>query len=395
MEKNRMFGLGEPLTWEALGGTNDANEMLRRVEALGCTAFREWMHLPVVLESPCKVKPDALALYTKVLNRFQELDIEVTGMSHLWFLAGEQLTSSDNAMYPRDLTEGSLYMRTLHLLEESWCTMATAFPQVQQWEVGNEWNTDTFLHPVGWQVGTPGFTEDEKMDIAMDLMYFSAKGIRRGNPKAKVVSFSPAVAQPNLGSVSAVFCPPGYGIAKAFCMIYERIASGKYWSNRSDDFFDMLAWHPYLLTHMMPMAACEDYPAQRRFFRMEDIDAQWRSINDMVYTVMSKNGDGHKKVLLTELGFSDWGMPDLEKKQMEMTEFMFEYVKTMPYVKTIHYFRLNAPALSEVDSDHFNPIGEECFGLFRKVDGKYIPRPKAYELQKIYGGSGSLEPAGE
>ena len=391
MVRDRMFGLGEPLAWEALSGKNDADEMLRRVEKLGCTAFREWMHLPVVLDSPSKVNPEALKLFTHVLNRYRELDIEITGMSHNWFLAGDSPVNNQNAMYPRDLTEGSLYMQTLHMLEESWRTMAATFPQVEQWEVGNEWNTDTFLHPVDWNVGTPGFSEDEKMDIAMDLMYFSARGIRQGNPKARVVSFSPAVAQPNLGSRSAVFCPPGYGIAKAFSMIYERIESGKFWgSTSSDDFFDLLAWHPYLLTHMMPMAASEQYPAERRFFRMEDIDAQWRSVNDMVYTIMSLHGDGHKKVLLTELGFSDWGIPGLEEKQIDMTARMFDYIRTMPYVKTIHYFRLNAPSTEEVDSDHFNPVGEECFGLFRKIDGKYQPRPKAYGLQKVYGGEGDL-----
>ena len=122
------------------------------------------------------------------------MDVEITGMSHQWFLAGKELRASENSMYPRDLTEDSLYMWTLHLLEESWRTMVKAFSQVTQWEVGNEWNTDTFLHPVGWEPEQPGFSENEKMDIAVDLMYFSAKGIRRGNPAAKVVSFTLAVA---------------------------------------------------------------------------------------------------------------------------------------------------------------------------------------------------------
>ena len=122
------------------------------------------------------------------------MDVEITGMSHQWFLAGKEFRGSENSMYPRDLTEDSLYMWTLHLLEESWRTMVKAFSQVTQWEVGNEWNTDTFLHPVGWEPEQPGFSENEKMDIAVDLMYFSAKGIRRGNPAAKVVSFYLAVA---------------------------------------------------------------------------------------------------------------------------------------------------------------------------------------------------------
>lgn len=392
MEKNRIFGLGEPVGMAALENGQDPDVALDLIEAIGVTAFREWMHIPVVLKNPTEVKEDALAVYTKVLNRLKAMDVEVTGLSHRWFLAGDELVNSNDSMYSRDLTPGSLYMRTLEMLEQSWCTLAAAFPQVEQWEVGNEWNTDTFLHPVGWQVGQPGFSEDEKMDIAVDLMYFSARGIRRGNPKAKVVSFSPAVAQPNLGSRSAVFCPPGYGIALAFCKVYERIKSGNFWSTNTDDYFDMLAWHPYLLTHMMPMAACEDYPATRRFFRMEDVGAQWRSINDMVYTIMTMNGDGNKKVLLTEMGFSDWGMAELEERQALMQEQMFEMVKTMPYVKTIHVFRLCTSEELGEDDGQFNPVAERCFGLFRHLsDGTFQPMRKAYVYQKICGGTKELK----
>ncbi|MBO7404425.1 MAG: hypothetical protein J6V24_05650 [Clostridia bacterium] len=390
MEKNRLYGLGEPISMQVLAGKIDADETLARVEALGVTAFREWMHIPQVLSDPETVNPATYPVYTKVLDRLRELDIEITGMSHEWFLAGEVVTAGHNAMFARDLTPGSDYMRTLGMLETSWKTMAAAFPQVTQWEVGNEWNTDTFLHPVDWIPGSPGFTDDEKMDIAVDLMYFAAKGIRAGNPSAKVVSFSPAVAQPNLGSRTAVFCPPGYGIPLAFSKIYERIKSGRFPSTDTDDYFDLLAWHPYLLTQIMPMAACEEYPATRRFFRAEDIDAAWRAVNDMVYTVMTMNGDGHKKVLLTEMGFSDWGDPALEEKQAEMTERMFAYVKTMPYVKTVHAFRLYTPKVEDVGEAGFLPVGERYFGMFLDTENGIVPRKKAYALQRACGGTAEL-----
>lgn len=392
MGKNRIYGLGEPISMVALGGGIDPMEALDRVEALGVTAFREWMHIPVVLSSPTEVKPEALAVYTKVLNRLKAMDVEITGMSHMWFLAGEELKSSNNAMYLRDLTPGSLYMQTLELLEQSWYTMAKTFPQVTQWEVGNEWNLDQFLHPQGWKPGAPGFSEDEKMDIAVDLMYFSAKGIRRGNPDAKVVSFSPAVTQPNLGGHSAaIYYPPSYGIALAISQVYERIKSGNFWSDKTDDFFDLVAIHPYMLTQIMPMAASNDYPAERRFFRTEEVDAGWRAPIDMVYTIMSMNGDGKKQMLLTEMGFSDWQIPGLDEKQAAMQEDLFEFIKTMPYVKTIHSFRLYAPKPEEVD-EGFLPMGEVCFGMFQKDEnGQYQPRKKAYVLQKIYGGTKELK----
>ena len=391
MDKNRMYGLGEPVGMQVLAGMIDMDETMQRIDALGVTAFREWMHLSDVLQNPDTVKPETYKVYTEILNRLKEKDIEITSMSHEWFLAGDILTPCHCSMYARDLTESSFYMQTLTLLEQSWYTMAKAFPQVDQWEVGNEWNLDQFLHPIGWKTGEPGFSEDEKMDIAVDMMYFAAKGVRRGNPNAKVVSFAPAVTQPNLGGHSTTpFCPPAYGMTLSIAKVYERIKSGKFWSDHPDDFFDLVALHPYLLTHIMPMAACEEYPATRRFFRSEDIDAAWRIPIDMVYTIMTMNGDGKKQMLLTEMGFSDWEIPGLDEKQAEMQRTLFEYIKTMPYVKTIHSFRLYAPKIDEV-AEGFLPMGEVCFGLFKRDEnGNYRPRKKAFVLQEIYGGTKPL-----
>lgn len=388
--KNRMFGLGEPITQTALRRGDDPEVALKLVEALGCTAIREWIHITTVLEDPTTPKPEAVKLYTYVLDRLKDMDVEITGMSHAWFLAG--VTDSQHrsgSMYHRDLTEGSLYMQTLEMMEQSWATMAALFPQVTQWEVGNEWNLDMFLHPIGWKGGEEGFTPDEQMDIAVDMMYFSAKGIRRGNPDAKVVSFAPAITQPDLGGHKADFVPSGYGIAKAFTDIYSRIRSGDFWSTNTDDYFDMLAWHPYLQTHITPREIQGEYPATTHYMPMEGMDSHWKFMNDFVYDIMVRNGDGHKKVLLSEMGFTDWGIPEVEEAQIRMTEELFELVKTMPYIKTIHFFRLYAPEAKDI-GELFSVLAEIYFGLFIMKDGKLVPREKARVLQKIYGGTNAL-----
>ena len=49
------------------------------------------MHLPIVLSDPDTVKPDAFKAYTRVLNRMKDMDMEITGMNHEFFLAGEEL----------------------------------------------------------------------------------------------------------------------------------------------------------------------------------------------------------------------------------------------------------------------------------------------------------------
>ena len=96
--------------------------------------------------------------------------------------------------------------------------------------------------------GAEPFTADEKMDIAIDLMYFSAKGIRKGNPNAKVTCFSPALSTPWLGGDLPEYFPPMYGIAWTLDKMYKRIKSGEFWSDNTDDYFDMLSWHPYQMS---------------------------------------------------------------------------------------------------------------------------------------------------
>ena len=120
--------------------------------------------------------------------------------------------------------------------------MVSLFPQVAQWEVGNEWNINAFLQPEGFLEGdmSKPFTPDEKLDIAVDMMYFAAKGVRRANPKARVVSFSPALGTPWLGSDLPDYLPPMYGIAWTLDKVYSRIKSGNFWSDNTDDYFDMI-----------------------------------------------------------------------------------------------------------------------------------------------------------
>lgn len=53
--------------------------------------------------------------------------------------------ATSGRMYRRDISENSLYIQSLKAIQQSWKLMAETFPQVDLWEVGNEWNTATFL----------------------------------------------------------------------------------------------------------------------------------------------------------------------------------------------------------------------------------------------------------
>ena len=406
MARNRLYGIGEPVTMSSLNGHIDAMKALDLMAAVGVTSFREWMHIPVILENPTTPKPEVVAAFTKTLDRCVELDIEVTGMSHCWFLPEEcnvpKSPFGNSAMPQRDLTPGSVYMKTLEMLETSWETMVSLFPQVPQWEVGNEWNLPIFLRPVGWkpepgQHFKGGFTHKEAMLVAADMMYYSARGIRKANPNAKVVSFSPCVH----GGIPMEWrdiLPPGCAIAITFDTLYRIIKGGESFSTNSDDYFDMLAWHPYLSTQMGYAPVDLAYPATEKGYHYEEMpDALWKSGCDLAYNVMAKYGDGHKKVLITEFGFSDAGDPEREKAQAELIRDTFRIAEQMPYLHSLHFFRLfeheEAKGLGDDKKNQSSPQ-EAHFGIFREPHHDYEPRTKAKVLQEVYGGTGDLAAIG-
>jgi hypothetical protein len=392
--KERFFGVGEPLIQRERDDGIAADQYLDLVEGLGCKAYRSWMHITEILQDPRTPDAKAVSAHKKLLQRAKELDLEVTGMSHEWFLPEGCIQKKGHATPARDLTPGSLYMQTLSMLEESWCTMASLFPEVDIWEVGNEWNLNAFLHPDGFldtDMSKP-FSPDEKIDIAMDLMYFSAKGIRRGNPKAKVASFSPALSTKGLGGDMPDFLPVMYGVAWTLDKVYSRIASGKFWSDNSDDYFDIVSWHPYVFT-LQDVEKDSDL-----FLNIEEPDTLWRDFSDAAYRVMKKYGDGDKQVIMTETGFTDIGDPEREERYAYYNEKILKMAYDMPYVRTVHNFRLlNEKAMLQRDGIDKNQIGgltEVYFGLFTDPSEGCQPRKRAYAIQKMTGSVADLEALG-
>lgn len=387
----RFYGVGEPLIQRELDQGIPAADYLELVRALGCNAFRSWMHITDLLSDPETVNEELAMRHRRLLKRAKELDIEVTGMSHEWFLPEGCIQKKGHAMPKRDLTEGSLYRQALDMLEKSWETMAAAFPEVAIWEVGNEWNLNAFLHPDGFlstDMRHP-FTADEKMDIAVDMMYVSARGIRKGNPDAKVASFSPALSTPSLGGDMPAFLPVMYGVAWTLDKIYSRIVSGQFPSDSPDDYFDYVSWHPYVFTNR------PDTEDKDLFLNVDEPDQLWKSFNDSAYKVMCMYGDRNKKVLLTETGFTDLGDRVLEERYAQYNRRLLEIASELPYVHTLHNFRLlNEKAMLERNGIEQNEIGgltEVYFGLFEDPCDGGAPRKRAYAIQEMTGVDTDLE----
>lgn len=49
MERNRIFGVEEPITLRTLNGKEDAMLALKLIDAMGFTAAREWIHIRKIL----------------------------------------------------------------------------------------------------------------------------------------------------------------------------------------------------------------------------------------------------------------------------------------------------------------------------------------------------------
>ena len=394
MEKRRFYGIGEPLVQRERDQGIPADQYVDLIAGLGCNAYRAWMHLTEVLDDPTTPNAEEVARHKRLLDRCAELDIEVTGMSHEWFLPEGCKQHSGHAMPKRDLTEGSLYRQTLDMLEQSWATMAALFPQVKIWEVGNEWNLNAFLHPDGFLDGdmSEPFTADEKYDIAVDMMYFAARGVRRANPNALVASFSPALSTPGLGGDMPDFLPVMYGVAWTLDKVYSRIKSGKFWSTNTDDYFDILAWHPYVFTNK------PDVKDADLFLDVDEPDQLWKSYNDAAYKVMKKYGDGHKQAILTEAGFTDCGNPDWEARYALYNKKLLAIGRELPYVRTLHNFRLlNENAMLKragIENNQIGGLTEVYFGVFTDPEDGCKPRARAKAIQEMTGSTADLDELG-
>ena len=393
--KDRFYGIGEPLIQRESDTHVPAAAWLDLVQGMGCTAYRSWMHITDILMDPDTVNLKTAERHRLLLSRAAELDIEVTGMSHEWFLPEGCVQRKGHASPKRDLTEGSLYMQMLDMLERSWYTMAKTFPSVAQWEIGNEWSINAFLQPDGFLTTdmTHPFTPDEKLDIAVDMMYYAAKGVRRGNPEAKVVCFSLCLSTPWLGGSLPEYLPPMYGIAWTLDGIYRRILSGRFPSTDPDDYFDIVAWHPY------QMSTDQREKDKDLFLHIEEPDRLWVDYNNAAYRVMCEYGDGDKPVLLTECGFTDCGDSGREELQAHYMEKILQYASELPYVKTIFNFRLLTESgmllKNGIEDNEIGGLSEVYFGMFTEPLAGCRPRKKALVLQRAAGGSEDLERLGK
>jgi len=271
-----LFGVGEPITLRHIFENLDIQQSVKAVRLLGVKWLREWTWMGALLINETVLNQTFKETLDLVISEMAANNITVMGMAHDFpgWMTG--IDDDPQAVPYRNITKGSAYVKFLERYRESWKTLARAFPDITLWEIGNEFNTDIFLHPPDFPDSK--FSNQEKADITTDLLYYGSLGIHEGNPNAKTV----------LGGLAP--SPSIDGIADFLERIYKNIKSGRWPSTDPNDYFQIACWHPYL---------SNDEPSE----------SNWVTPQLRIHEVMTRYGDGDKPVVFSEFGYSDQNIP--------------------------------------------------------------------------------------
>ena len=391
IDRSRIYGMGFPalLRTEARQFTPEqAAQGIELMNDMGVRSWRAWMHTRSLLSDPTTPRTENVQIMKDLIQLAQKYDIEIIGMNHNWFNGIEDSVDpnaadlDDVSIFQRDLTEGSNYMNLLAAYQTSWQTIASLFPEISLWEVGNEWNHDPFLHPIDYKSSgfKSVFTWKEKAAISTDLLYYASKGIHNANPNAKVILGGPAPVYDT--SSLQIFKGQGKpyefnittsGIAAFLTLIYENIQSGRWPSKNNDDYFQILAWHPY---------SWDRQPGQ-----------WWVEQNNLVYQVAVTYGDEGKPVYFTEWGVTESGDPTKEEPYADYIVKAYNLIEQqMPYIKSMHYFRLyqDKSAAGDRQTEDWGGAPEVYYGMFTEPNDGHSPRLKAIKYQQAAQGKGNL-----
>ena len=175
--------------------------------------------------------------------------------------------------------------------------------------------------------------------------------------------------------------------------VYKRIKSGGFWSDRTEDYFDMVALHPY---HMSTKLADTEY---EMWVNIEEPDNLWKDYVEAVYRVMCKYGDEKKQVIMTEIGFTDCGEPELEERNAGYTKKIMKMARELPFVRTFFNFRLLVEsAMLQRKGASSNQIGgltEGYFCMFTEPKDGCEPRKQAFAVQELTGSKADLYEIGK
>ncbi len=347
--------------------------------AMGFSSFRFRMEVAEVMYVDSSGAPQIdvgeIEQYHEYLDMLKDNGITNILTQSTWALQLDNASPS-KISYPRPGADD--YLPFMEQVEECYKLLAAEFPQITYWQCGNEPNADFYCNPLD---GGANYTMSEKAEIITDLMYYARKGVKASNPNAGLVMPGLCDQKPDM----------------FLQLMYDHIASGykpegETKSTDSDDYFDVLAWHPYNYSD----APTPDYSA----------DSDFIATQQNRYQIAIDNGDEGKKVFFDEFGFTHrgtvWnsaGMTSEELMQAQencLVEALESIYENLPFVETVHVFRMfdwdNATSDLAIQSGATEI--EATFGLFTSPGQNAQslgPQPKqaALNLFKLINGEGA------
>lgn len=368
--------------WGTPFKTEDFAIDFQLIKNLGAKTVRHWMHFNYLLKDKNTLNEKNCATMHAELAESNKHGLTAIGMNHHNFNDG----SNSVGKVKRNLATGSYYKQWLDDYYTSWYTLVKEFPEVTYWEIDNELNNPDFMYD--YKDGTL-FSSSMMAAIATDMFYYGTRAIHDANPKAK--SVMGGLTEP-MGQGKSNLENSRPSNAWFLQAIYDNIASGEFGyfystetnetaSLNPDDYFDIVAWHPYRDT--------KDFDAD--YFVQE---------NHKVYQVVLDNEHKHKKVFITEVGYSDTGKGE-DGASANVIAMMNAIKENMPYVETVNIFRIFDNAATNWAAHG----GVSRYGFFadpdparayKDVTGEKdmipgAPKPIAYAYQAAAGGTGSLD----
>jgi hypothetical protein len=314
------FGICE-LPSEFGGGSTEKETTIEFVadscKNLGVKNIRVWMHLKMVFtrdddSDELFFKEDAVANYHRYFQLLKEAGVEEILVMNHQFIKPWDYYSHDSQCMPDPWNgEYEYYVRTLKIYEQAYAKMQKEFPEITYWEVGNEFESNQFLHKAGWTNGSTDFlfTMPELAVISADLSWYANRGLKSVNPAS--VTVAP-------GNSSRVIVPTFVETIYSTISESRCVPTGQpFYDPEPDHYFQIMAWHPY--AH-------------------KDTDAVLKR-SDEIYEIMKKYGDGDKKVWFTECGFSNSEHPDDETMLDKYTYYLDEMEKRS-YAEKFFLFRI-------------------------------------------------------
>lgn len=389
-QKNEvLYGFAEPMTNSQVKEFN-LEKSADLMQAMNAKSFRSFIDIDVVdgikdadaTAEDVRINERRKAVFDNIHALLRDHGIEqIVGAVGFYPLVPSTRNAVDINTVPNPFGENpdQDYALFLEKIEKAWYGMAKAFPDITYWEVGNEPNMNGFLHPITYianvgqdldasmSANPTAFNMEQKASVLTDILYYANRGMKRGNPDSVLI-------MPGLAAVGFL---TNKAIPTFLEQIYKNIESNEFpttldeKSNVSSDYFQGLAWHPYY--HM------DQEPGQ-----------SWKELNDEIYDVAVRHGDGGIRVWFTEFGMTDTGSPESanDANQAAWYRDYFAQMEEMDYLEACHIFRLYECSVAA----GWVGVVEWHYGIFKEpADGKgFVPKQKALALYELMGGTGDL-----